>query len=156
MCVSLREKILKSFHNKVTKRGITTSKSVWVFIKAFLTDKGFLENKNITLIEENKIITSEKDLVTNFNEPYINIDIKSSGIKPKDISQRDKNQNIQKIIREIVKSYKNYPSILQIKNVCSSSFPAKEKFCFHFVNEIEIKNLYKGQILDTVPPKLKN
>ena len=30
---------------------------------------------------------------------------KSSGKNPKDISQRDKNQNIQKLIREIVKSY---------------------------------------------------
>ena len=69
---------------------------------------------------------------------------KSSGIKPKGISPRDKNQNIQKTIREIVKSYENDPSILEIKNICSSSFHVKEKICFHFVNEIEIKKLIHG------------
>ena len=73
-----------------------------------------------------------------FNEHYINIFEKSSGKKPNDISQCDKNQNIHKRIRE--KSYKNHPSMLQIKqNICSSSFHVKEKFRFHFVNEIEKK-----------------
>ena len=38
---------------------------------------------------------------------------------------------------EIVKSYENHPSILQIKNIFSLSFHILEKFCFHFVNEIE-------------------
>ena len=56
-----------------------------------------------------------------------------------------KNQNIHKTIREIVKSYENHPSILQIKhNICSSSFHVKEKCRFHFVNEIEIKKLMQG------------
>ena len=85
---------------------------------------------------------------------------KSSGTKPKGISPRDKNQNIQKTIREIVKSYENDPSILEIKNICSSSFHVKEKICFHFVNEIEIKKLIQGLNskkttgIDTLPPKL--
>ena len=50
--------------------------------------------------------------------------------------------------------------ILQIKNICSSSFYVKEKFRFHFVNEIEIKKLLQGlnsekaTEIDTIPPKL--
>ena len=40
---------------------------------------------------------------------------------------------------EIVKSYENHPSILQIKNIFSLSFHILEKFCFHFVNEIETR-----------------
>ena len=94
-----------------------------------------------------------------FNEHYINIFEKSSGKKPNDISQCDKNQNIHKTIRE--KSYKNHPSMLQIKqNICSSSFHVKEKFRFHFVNEIEIKKLIQGLNpkkatgIETIPPKL--
>ena len=141
--------------------GIITNKNFWTFIKPFLTNKGFLENKDITLIEGNKIITSERELAKTFNEHYINIVEKSSGIKPKDISQCDKNQNIHKTIREIVKSYENHPSILQIKhNICSSSFHVKEKFRFHFVNEIETKKLIQGLNpkkatgIDTIPPKL--
>ena len=49
-------------------------------------------------------------LAKSFNEHYINIVEKSSGIKPKDISQRHKNQKIQKTIREIVEYYENHPS----------------------------------------------
>ena len=152
------------FFNHVTKRGITTSKNFWTFIKSSLTNKRFLENNNITFIEENNVLASEWELAKTFNEHYINIFEKSSGIKPKDISQCGKNQNIQRTIWEIVKSYENHPSILQIKNFCSSSFHVKAKFCFHFVNEIDIKNfiLYKLNRLnfqkvtgiDKIPPKL--
>ena len=160
LCVSLRRKNIKSFLKNVTKRSIIANKNFWTFIKPFLTNKGFLENNDITLIEGNNIITSERELVKTFNEHYIKIDKKSSGIKPKHISQCDKNQNIHKIIREIVKFYQNHPSILQIKNICSTSFHVKEKFCFQFVNEIEINKLIQGLNskkatgIDTIPPKL--
>ena len=46
------------------------------------------------------------------------------------------------------------------QNISSSSFHAKEKFRFHFVNEIEIKKLIEGLNpkkatgIDTNPPKL--
>ena len=45
---------------------------------------------------ENKVITSERELAKTFNEHYINIVEKSSGEKPKDISQLDKNENTRK------------------------------------------------------------
>ena len=137
MCFT-KNKNIKSFLNNVTKKDIITNKNFWTFIKPVLTDKGFIENKDVTLIEGNKIITGKRELAKTFNEHYINI-VEKSGIKPKDISQCDKNQNIHKTIREIVKSYENHPSILQIKqNICSSSFHVKEKFRFHFVNENKI------------------
>ena len=50
--------------------------------------------------------------------------------------------------------------MLQIKNFCSSLFHVKEKFCFHFLNEIEIKKLIhwlkfkKATGIETIPPKL--
>ena len=57
VCVSLRRKT-KFFLNNVTKRGIITNKKFWTFSKPFLTNKGFLKNKDIILIQGNKIITS--------------------------------------------------------------------------------------------------
>ena len=53
---------------------------------------------------------------------------------------------IKIFIKQLEKlSFENYPSILQIKqNICSNSFHAKEKICFHFANEIEIKKLIQG------------
>ena len=53
------------------------------------------------LTERIKVITSERELTKTFNEHYISIVEKGSGIKPKDISKHDQNQNIQKTIREI-------------------------------------------------------
>ena len=46
------------------------------------------------------------------------------------------------------------------QSICSSSFHVKEKFRFHFINEIEIKKLIQGLNpkkatgIDTIPPKL--
>ena len=97
--------------------------------------KPFLRNKEIELGN------SEIELAKTFNEYYVNIVQKSSGTKPKYISQCDENQNIHKTIREMSKSYENHPSKMQIKYICSSSFHVKEKFPFHFVNEIGIKKL---------------
>ena len=87
------------------------------FHQAISNKQKVLSEKYITLIEGNKTITSERELAK--HSMIITVE-KSSGIKPKDISQCDKDQNINKIITEIVKSYKNHPSILQIKNICSS------------------------------------
>ena len=106
-----------------------------------ISNKEFLENKNITLTEGNKIVTSKNEFAKTFSENYINIAKISSGIKPKDVFERSKNQNIAKTIREIVKIYEDHPSILLIKNIWSFSFNVKEKLCFRFVKEIEIKNL---------------
>ena len=107
-----------------------------------ISNKEFLENKNITLIEGNKIVTSKNEFAKTFSENYINIVKISSGIKPKDIFERSKNQNIAKTISEIVKIYEDH-SILLIKNIWSFSFNVKEKLCFRFVKEIEIKKLIK-------------
>ena len=68
LCVSLRRKNIKSFLNNVTKTGIITNENFWTFIKSFITNKGFLENKDITLTEGNKIITSKRELAKAFNE----------------------------------------------------------------------------------------
>ena len=73
LCVSLRRKNMKSFLKNVTKRGITINKSFWTFIKPFLTNKGFLENSGITLIEENKVITSKRELTKTFNDHCIKL-----------------------------------------------------------------------------------
>ena len=53
------------------------------FCQAIPNKQGFLENNDITIIEENKVITRERELAKTFNEHYINTVDKSSGIKPK-------------------------------------------------------------------------
>ena len=50
-----------------------TNKDFWILIKLFLTERGFLENTEVMLAEEDKIVTEEKGLVTIFNGHCINI-----------------------------------------------------------------------------------
>ena len=84
-----------------------------------------------------------KENLQKFNERYIDIVEKRRRIKPKDISHCDKNQNIHKTIRKIVKSYENHHIILHIKSICSSLFHVKEIFGFRLVNETELKKVIK-------------
>ena len=72
----------------------------------FLTNEGFLEKNNITLIEENKVITIKREFEKTFNKHYINIVEKSTGIKPKDISWKksecsENNRGNFQILQEI-------------------------------------------------------
>ena len=55
---------------------------------------------------------------------------KSSEIKPKDISQCDKNQNIHKTFREIVKFYENHAITLLIKKSVHLYFMQRKNFVF--------------------------
>ena len=93
-----------------------------------------------------------------FNSYYINTDEKSSGTKT--FETNFENTSVQSV-RDIVNSYKNHPSIIEIIQVVNGSdvFDS-ERFSFKTVNESEIKNLLKNldtkkaSGIDTVPPKL--
>ena len=45
--------------DKISEKGIETNESFWNFIKPFMTNKGMIANKDITLIDEENVITDE-------------------------------------------------------------------------------------------------
>ena len=53
--------------------GSLTNKSFWNFIKPFMKNKNCQIQNDIMLIQNDKIITEEKDLAWTFNNHYINI-----------------------------------------------------------------------------------
>ena len=106
-------------------------------IRPSLANKGFIENRDITLIHKNKIISDEKQLTKLFNSYYINIVEKSSGIKLKNFGTSFEITSVQSV-RDIVNSYKNHPSIIKIKQLADVS--DSERFSFKTFNETEIKN----------------
>ena len=57
-------------------------KQFWKTIKPFLTNKGFLENSDIMLINDEGMVTDDTTLAKTFNEHYINIVERSSVLKP--------------------------------------------------------------------------
>ena len=156
----LRRKCKKNYLKKFTEKHLTTNKSIWKFMKPFLTNKGFIGNNDITFIHKNKIISNKKQMTKLLNSYYINIVEKGSGSKQKTFGTNFENTNVQSA-RDIVNSYKNHPSIIKIKQVVNGSDVSdSERFSFNLVNENEIKDLLKNLVIkkasgiDTIPPKL--
>ena len=72
-CVLLRKKCIKNYFSKVTFVSVNTNKEFWKITNPFLTNKGFLSGNEITIIENDEVITEEKILAEKFNNHYTNI-----------------------------------------------------------------------------------
>ena len=76
------------------------------------------------LIHNNSVITDDKELTSLFNDHYINVVEKTTGVKPFCISDgNSKNKN--EFICDIISRYKNHPSIVKVKEMIlhNEAFP---------------------------------
>ena len=143
--------------DKISEKGIETNKSFWNFIKPFMTNKGMIANKDITLIDDKNVITDEHELSQIFNKHYIKIAEKSCGNKPNKIGTILGSLNDSDVIDRIIKSDQNHPSVLKIKNKFGSDLSS---FDFQQIKAPEVKKLLKeidikkAVGVDTIPPKL--
>ena len=69
------------YFSNITSNGIITNKMFWKALKPYLINKGCLENSNIMLRDDEKMIADEEKLVQLFNDHYINIAEQSCGFK---------------------------------------------------------------------------
>ena len=137
-CVAIRKKSIRNYFNKIANRNILTNRNFWKISKPFLSNKGHLENVDIMLNHNNRIICNNHELVKIFNEHYINIIEKSGGEKPTNITEEYSFDNDKKAIEIICNSYKNHPSTLKIR----SEITVKENInntIFSPVNRDEVK-----------------
>ena len=95
----------------MTKTGVQTNKDFWKLIKPYLTNKGFLENLEIMLTENNKIVTEEKEPVRIFNYHYVNIVERSCGTKPTNVAKEQEMKDNKEVVEVICKSFANHESI---------------------------------------------
>ena len=77
-----------------------------------------LENAEMMLIQDKKIISNENELVKVFNKHYINIIDKSGGQKTTNIAKSRTIDNDKQTVELICNSYRKHPIILEIK--CNS------------------------------------
>ena len=155
-CVKLRKKAVKEYFNKITEAGVVENKIFWKVMKPFVTNKSGLSNNNIMIIQNNNLITNEKELAKTLNSHFINIVEKSSGIKP--ISIGFKSVTDKKIlIEKIIKTYQDHPSIAKIKDRNEND---AANFQFKEIDEEEITKYFKKNNTkasageDKIPPKL--
>ena len=154
LCVSLRKKAIKADFSKACTNLSKSSKDFFSKIKPYMTEKGALSNSDISLKENETLVSNEEELVEIFNDFYINIIEHSSGIPATDITDRLITQNKNEVIDSIIHEYKNHPSIIKIKE---SGF-VSNNFSFKEVTEDEVYNILlsinpkKSVGVDTIPP----
>ena len=116
-------------------------------IKAFLRNKGCLENIDIMLRDDEKMIADEKKLVQLFKDHYINIAEWSCGFKPEKVESDIGSDNKNGVLSSILDKYKNHPSIVEIhknKNLQSSTISIPSSSWGSKVTPKEIKTILKS------------
>ena len=86
-CVPIRKESIRNYFNKLANGNIVTNRNFWKIIKPFLSNKGYLENIDIMLSHNNKIVCNDLELVKVCNEHFIDIIEKSGGEKPTNITE---------------------------------------------------------------------
>ena len=92
-----------------------------------MINKGCLENSDIMLRNDEKMITDDKKLVQLFNDHYINTAEWFCVFKPEKVEFDIGSDNKNRILSSVLDKYKNHPSIVEIhknRNLQSSSIPS--------------------------------
>ena len=157
--MSLRRKCIKSYFQKISANGINSNKAFWNITKPFITNKSCHVQNNIMIIENDKVITNEKDLAEKFNNHYVNIVERSCGKKPKNIVSKNSISNQNSALNQIMSHYSNHPSIIKIKEK-SSNHIFTNSFQFKTVRQSEVEkhlnriDTKKATGVNKIPPKL--
>ena len=132
----------KSFYHYLNTKSVTDNKQFWKVIKPTFSDKA-VRNVNITLVENEKIISDEKRICEFLNDFFsntvYNLNIPETEYSSKIIDGIDDTVSIS------IERYKNQPSITKIKN----TIPGDQTFSFHHVTKEEIQR----EILNLNPTK---
>ena len=127
-----------------------------------MTNKGCLEESDIMLRDDEKMITDEKKLVQLFNDHYINIVERSCGFKPEKVEFDIGSSNKNEVLSSVLEKYRNHPSIVKIlknKNLQSSSISILSSSCGSKITTEEINtnlkslNSKKTPGIDKIPTK---
>ena len=94
---------MKEYITKITSNGIMTHKSFWKIMRPFLTNKGLILGKGISLFEEEKLVNNGS-IVAQIHVSYINVAGKTSEIKPTVVLDHE-NTNMSKAIDIFVDKY---------------------------------------------------
>ena len=176
-CNILTRKTKKRCFEYIAKnKNFATNKTFWNTVRPFITNKGAISDENIKIkaeenqyikiknknerklvsIKTNDCIKDESVLVEMFNEHFINIVEKTSGIAPESLGDFSLSKSDEETVNKILKHYENHPSVSKIKRnqneTLNFDFPTAE---VENINKI-IKSLNprKGTGPDGIPVKI--
>ena len=118
LCVSITRKAKRSYYENLDLKDITDSKKFWATVKSLFSNK-IKSTEYITLEENGKIISNDKELARIFNEFFVNI------VPNLDINTNHSflinTDNESDPIEKAIAKYKNHPSIISIKKFMENS-----------------------------------
>ena len=125
-------------------------------MKPFLTNKGCLENNDIILLDGEEMITNDRILAKRFNEHYINIVERSSGLKPSKISFSAESRINNHFLKSIANQYKDHPSIVNIrKNALNNTHLGISSFSTEEVTPDKVNSIIKSLDANKAPGTYK-
>ena len=131
---------------------LTDNKTFWKNVKPLFSDKQ-ITCENITLVENNHIISEDRKVAQCFGEYFDNA-IKSICMNFYMLSFPSYSSN--PVIINIIEIYKNHPSVLKIKSIHDNG----PKFSFSYISmqlmksEIQNINTAKSSPINSVPSKI--
>ena len=130
-CSNLYKKERKNYYESLDMNNLTDNKKFWDTIKPIFSNKA-KGSSNITLVEDKKLITSEKDVAETLNKHFIESVRK---LVENDSSSAYITENSTKTdpISKIIDKFRYHPSILSIKKNVKSM-----KFSFEHFSEEDI------------------
>ena len=110
-CVTLLRKARRNYYENVELGRVNDSKKFWNAVKPVFGNK-VTTRSNITLIENQKVVTFEIELAKIFNKCFVDI-VPKLGIKP--VFSSPNNDLETGNLSAIIKKYKNHSSIIAIE-----------------------------------------
>ena len=116
-CVSPVRNTKREYYSNLDEKNIYDNKTFWKTVKPMLSKK-IKSNERITLIENDKIIKTEKGTAEVLNAFFSNI------VQNLDIQQYNVDdpicENINDPLLKAIVRYRNHPSLVAIKKFCNS------------------------------------
>ena len=111
LCVTLLRKARRNYYENLELGRVNDSKKFWNAVKPVFGNN-VTTRSNVTLIENQKVVTSEIELAKIFNKYFVDI-VPRLGIKPVVSSPRNDLETGN--LSAIIKKYKNHSSIIAIE-----------------------------------------
>ena len=135
LCVTSFRKAKRDYYENLELGKVNDSKKFWDTVKPVFRSKVTTKN-NITLIENEKVVTSEIEQAKIFNIKYFVDIVPKLGIKP---IVYIRNNDLQTgNLPTIIKKYKNHPSIIAYKRSRKKSFTFSKA-----TNDMVLRNIQK-------------
>ena len=119
-CSKLYKKERKRFYDTLDVGNITDNKKFWKTLQPMLSDKAKCGSSKTNLVENDEILSTDKEIAEAFNKYFCNA-VKSSNLQCDSEHLSDVSDETNPIERAI-KKFKNHPSIINIsKNILKTT-----------------------------------